>query len=141
MSTLPSPRSRSKAKYVGEVERVYRLIKLWLVEAKLAPGDVLSDVEIAVRCKTSRTPVRESFSRLAQDGWLKRIPRKGYLVIPISTREIVELYDYRKVLECFAAERVAQSASPHVIAELEGTVSIERNQEAPLTESLIAEIL
>src|SRR5579862_7531772 len=134
-------RSKAQAEYLGEVERVYRLLKSWLIQAQLAPGEVLSEVELAGRCKTSRTPVRESFSRLAQDGWLKRIPHKGYLVAPISIREIVELYEYRKILECFAAERVAQSASPQVIAELEGTVSIERNQEAPLTESLIAEIL
>jgi DNA-binding GntR family transcriptional regulator len=136
MSIRSSPRSKSKAEYLGEVERVYRLIKSWLVEANLAPGDVLSDVEIATRCHTSRTPVRESFSRLAQDGWLKRIPRKGYLVVPISIREIVELYDYRKVLECFAAERVAQSAGPEVIEELERIVAIENIEGAPLPEVL-----
>ena len=69
---------------------------------------------------------------------MKRIPRKGYLVAPISIREIVELYEYRKILECFAAERVAQSASPQVIEELEGIVSVERMQGAPPTEILIA---
>ena len=138
MTALTSTRSKSKAEYLGEVERVYRLLKSWLVEAQLAPGEVLSEVDLASRCRTSRTPVRESFSRLAQDGWLKRIPRKGYLVAPISIREIVELYEYRKVLECFAAERVAQSASPQVIEELEGIVAVERNAGAPLTEILTA---
>ena len=138
MTALTSTRSKSKAEYLGEVERVYRLLKSWLVEAQLAPGEVLSEVDLASRCRTSRTPVRESFSRLAQDGWLKRIPRKGYLVAPISIRDIVELYEYRKVLECFAAERVAQTASPEVIEELEGIVGIERNCGAPLTEILTA---
>jgi DNA-binding GntR family transcriptional regulator len=138
MTALTSTRSKSKAEYLGEVERVYRLLKSWLVEAQLAPGEVLSEVDLASRCRTSRTPVRESFSRLAQDGWLKRIPHKGYLVAPISIRDIVELYEYRKVLECFAAERVAQSASPEVIEELEGIVGVERNCGAPLTEILNA---
>ncbi len=138
MATLTNKRSRSKAEHLGEVERVYRLLKSWLVEAQLAPGDILSEIDLASRCRTSRTPVRESFSRLAQDGWLKRIPRKGYLVAPISIREIVELYEYRKVLECFAAERVAQSASPEVIKELEGIVAIETTDGAPFTEILAA---
>lgn len=138
MTALTRIRSRPKREIPGEVERVYRLIKSWLVEAQLAPGEVLSEVDVASRCRTSRTPVRESFSRLAQDGWLKRIPRKGYLVAPISIREIVELYEYRKVLECFAAERVAQSASPQVIEELEGIVAVERNAGAPLTKILTA---
>jgi len=138
MRALIRTPSKAKAEYLGEVERVYRLLKSWLIEAQLPPGEVLSEVDLASRCRTSRTPVRESFNRLAQDGWLKRIPRKGYLVAPISIRDIVELYEYRKVLECFAAERVAQSASPQVIEELEGIVSVERNREAHLTAILTA---
>jgi DNA-binding GntR family transcriptional regulator len=138
MATLAGTRSKCKAEYLGEVERVYRLLKSWLVEAQLAPGDILSEVDLASRCRTSRTPVRESFSRLAQDGWLKRIPRKGYLVAPISIREIVELYEYRKVLECFAAERVAQSAGAPLIEELEAIVAVEKKVGAPPLEILTA---
>jgi DNA-binding GntR family transcriptional regulator len=138
MATLAGARVKSKAHYLGEVERVYRLLKSWLIEAQLAPGEVLSEVEMASRCRTSRTPVRESFSRLAQDGWLKRIPRKGYLVAPISIREIVELYEYRKVLECFAAERVAQSGSPQAIDELEAIVAVEKQGDEQVAEILAA---
>lgn len=138
MKQVASTRSKSKAEYLGEVERVYRVLKSWLVDAQLAPGEVLSEVDVAARCKTSRTPVRESFSRLAQDGWLKRIPRKGYLVAPISIREIVELYEYRKILECFAAERVAQSANPQVMDELEGIVAVEKQGELHVAEILAA---
>src|SRR5271169_2566485 len=141
MAAITGTRSKSKAEFLGEVERVYRLLKSWLVEAQLAPGEVLSEVDMASRCRTSRTPVREAFSRLAQDGWLKRIPRKGYLVAPISIREIVELYEYRKILECFAAERVAQAASPQVIEELEGIVRVETNPTAPLTDTAVTAIL
>src|ERR1035438_6308315 len=135
MAAITRTRTKSKAELLGEVERVYRLLKSWLIDARLAPGEILSEVDLAARCRTSRTPVRESFSRLAQDGWLKRIPRKGYLVAPISIREIVELYEYRKILECFAAERVARSASPQVIAELDGIVSVERKGEAYVTQT------
>jgi DNA-binding GntR family transcriptional regulator len=138
MRAITRTPSKSKAEHLGEVERIYQLLRSWLIEAQLAPGEILSEVELASRCRTSRTPVRESFSRLAQDGWLKRIPRKGYLVAPISIREIVELYEYRKVLECFAAERVAQSASQEVVEELESIVSVERKRGAKPTEILTA---
>jgi DNA-binding GntR family transcriptional regulator len=53
-----------------------------------------------------------------QDKWLSRIPRKGFLVTPISVRDIIDMYDYRKLLECFAAERVAQTATQEQIEEL-----------------------
>jgi DNA-binding GntR family transcriptional regulator len=130
--------AKSKAQSSGEVERVYHLLKGWLIDAKLAPGEVLSEVELASRCRTSRTPVRESFSRLAQDGWLRRIPRKGYLVAPISIRDVVELYEYRKVLECFAAERVAQAAGPQAVEELAEIVAIEKEGESHFAEILAA---
>ena len=136
-SSVNTPTTR-KVQHPGEVERVYRQLKAWLVEAKLPPGEVLSELDLAKSCKTSRTPVREAFSRLAQDGWLKRIPRKGYLVAPISIREIVELYEYRKILECFAAERVAQSGDHKAIEELEEVVKVEKVRKAQLPDILAA---
>src|SRR6266849_5740706 len=116
--------SKAKTQAEGEVERVYRLLHEWLVSAQLPPGEFLSDAVLAQKCKTSRTPVREACSRLAQDKWLSLIPRKGYLVRPISVREIVELYEFRKVLECFSAEKVAQLATPEHTAQLKNIVAV-----------------
>src|SRR5439155_14092348 len=111
MIDIHRTRPKTKAEQESEVERVYRTLKSWLIEARLPPGDFLSEVDLASRCKTSRTPIREAFSRLAQDGWLTRIRRKRYLVTPISIRDIVELYEYRRILECFVVDKLAQSAS------------------------------
>src|SRR5580693_9135977 len=38
MTAIASTRTKSKAELLGEVERVYRLLKAWLIDAKLAPG-------------------------------------------------------------------------------------------------------
>jgi GntR family transcriptional regulator, rspAB operon transcriptional repressor len=122
----------------GEVERVYRLLHEWLVSAQLPPGEFLSDAVLAQKCKTSRTPVREACSRLAQDKWLSLIPRKGYLVRPISVREIVELYEFRKVLECFSAEKVAQLAAPEHITQLKNIVAVESSGRPQLDKILLA---
>jgi len=92
------PPSKTNAEGEGEVERVYRLLREWLITAHLPPGEFLSEAVLAQECETSRTPVREACSRLAQDKWLSLIPRKGYLVRPISVRDIVALYEFRKVL-------------------------------------------
>jgi DNA-binding GntR family transcriptional regulator len=135
---LREARRKSKLEQESEVERVYRELKSWLIEAHLAPGQFLSEADLAIRCKTSRTPVREAFSRLAQDGWLTRIPRKGYLITPISIRDVVELYEYRKILECFAAEKVAHSASHMQIEGLAALVRVESEPGASLPDILAA---
>src|SRR5687768_9976969 len=122
--------SRSKAEKEGEVDRVYRLLKQSLAECRLAPGEFVSEVELARRCETSRTPVREACSRLAQDGWITRLPHKGYLITPVSVRDLLQLYEYRKILECFAAEKAAQVASIDQLQRLASIIEIERDPHA-----------
>ncbi len=124
--------ARNKNHKLGEVERVYGILREWLISAKLPPGDFLSEAELASRCGTSRTPVREACTRLLQDKWLSRIPRKGFMVTTISVRDIVEMYEYRRLLECFAAERVAESASREQIEELKAIVAPETDPNAEL---------
>src|SRR5205809_7117285 len=138
MIDIDRSRRQTKAEQESEVERAYRTLKSWLIEARLPPGDFLSELDLATRCKTSRTPIREAFSRLAQDGWLTRIRRKGYLVTPISIRDIVELYEYRKVLECFVVDKVAQSSSHEQIEELAAIVGLEEDTDAKLPDNLTA---
>ena len=130
--------TKTKARKLGEVERAYRILRDWLITAKLAPGEFLSEADLAERCGTSRTPVREACTRLMQDKWLSRIPRKGFLVTPISVRDIVDMYQYRKLLECFAAEKAAQAANSEQISELRSLVAPENNPAAELADILRA---
>jgi DNA-binding GntR family transcriptional regulator len=134
---MPASR-QAKVRKEGEVERVYRILREWLITAELPPGEFLSDAVLAKKCRTSRTPVREACSRLSQDKWLALIPRKGYLVKPISVRDIVELYEYRKLLECFSAERVAQAANPDNLAELKHILAPETARSRRLPDILAA---
>jgi DNA-binding GntR family transcriptional regulator len=108
-----------------EVDRVYHQLLAWLVDAVLPPGAFLSEPDLAQRCSTSRTPVREACMRLHQDRWLTRFPRKGFLVTPVTVQEIADLYEYRTLLEGYAAERVAGSAQAGQIRELRGLIDLE----------------
>jgi DNA-binding GntR family transcriptional regulator len=129
---------KAKVDKLGEVERVYRILRDWLITAQLPPGDFLSEADLAERCGTSRTPVREACTRLMQDHWLTRIRRKGFMVTPISVRDIVDLYDYRKLLESYSAEKLAQTASHEQIKELAAIVAPERDPNAGLEQILTA---
>ena len=138
MTTTARAVTRTKAEKFGEVERVYRTLREWLIAARLVPGDFLSEADLAARCGTSRTPVREACTRLMQDKWLSRIRRKGFQVTPISVRDIVEMYEYRKILEGFTTEKIAHSASREQIEELKRIVLSERDPKAELPKILRA---
>lgn len=122
--------AKNKTEKEGEVERIYRLLKTWLIECELAPGEFLAEVDLARRCETSRTPIREACNRLAQDGWITRIRHKGYLVTPVSVRDVLQLYEYRKVLECFSAEKASQVATAEQLDDLRRMIEVERDAKA-----------
>lgn len=130
--------ARIKTNKLGEVERVYHILRDWLKTAKLPPGEFLSEIDLAARCGTSRTPVREACTRLMQDKWLSRIRRKGFMVTPISVRDIIDMYEYRKLLECFSAEKVAETATEEQIEELCAIVAPENGPSAVLPDILRA---
>ena len=117
---------KPKVEKESEVDRVYRLLKAAITQCEFAPGDFLVEVDLARQCQTSRTPVREACTRLCHEGWISQIRYKGYMVPAISVREIVELYEYRKVLECFNAEKVAGTATEKQVAELAKMIEVER---------------
>lgn len=127
-----------KPKKGGEVDRVYRLLKSWILNCRFRPGDFLPEVEVAAQCKTSRTPIREACNRLAEEKWLSKIQNKGYIVSPISVQEIMEVYQYRKLLECFAAERTAQIITPEDIALLKSIIAVENRPNANMSEIIEA---
>ena len=122
----------------GEVDRVYRVLKAWILEARLRPGDFLSEVDLARQCETSRTPIREACNLLSKEKWIQRIRHKGYVIPPISIREIVEVYEHRKLLECFSAERAAATATPDEVKVLREIIAVEGRLDLDIAEFLKA---
>ncbi|MFN3225845.1 MAG: GntR family transcriptional regulator [Hyphomicrobiales bacterium] len=72
------------------------------------PGDTLwSDREIAERMKFSRTPVREAVQRLAAEGLVEVIPRRGTRVLPLQVDDVREIHQIAKALELEASVLLA----------------------------------
>jgi DNA-binding GntR family transcriptional regulator len=69
----------------------------------VAPGEFIREQEVSDGLGVSRTPVRESLGRLASEGFLERIPHRGFRVPKESIGELVELYPIIGALEILAA--------------------------------------
>lgn len=72
------------------------------------PGHKLTHQHLADLLTVSRTPVRQALERLYQEGYVIRIPARGFFVAEIDSHEARDLYDMRMALECFAL-RLAMS--------------------------------
>ena len=71
---------------------VYDLLKQDVIRLRFRRDEIINEKALAERYQVSKTPVREALSVLVQEGYLKKIPRVGYLL-----REVTE-EDYRKLI-------------------------------------------
>ena len=76
----------------------YALLKENIIQLHLKPGTTISEAEIADILQTSRTPVREAFIHLAEDGLLEVFPQRGSSVSLIDIEQAEEACFVRKVL-------------------------------------------
>jgi DNA-binding GntR family transcriptional regulator len=92
-------------------EKSYLALEDRLVTLDLPPGSLVSEGELIQLTGYGRTPVREAIQRLAQHDLFQVIPRKGFLVSPISRNGLMQVLEARKPLEGLISERAAMQAS------------------------------
>lgn len=77
----------------------YELLKSEIVSGKRKPGEIFEEKRFAAQLGVSRTPVREAVLRLAREGLLVVMPRRGTVISNISMEDIRQLYEARVMLE------------------------------------------
>jgi DNA-binding GntR family transcriptional regulator len=91
-------------------DRAYREIEERIVTLRLAPGEVLSEASLAQDLGIGRTPIREALQRLAREGLVVILPRRGILVSEINVRSQLELLAVRREVERLMARLTAKRA-------------------------------
>ena len=89
-------------------DEAYEQLAQAIVAGVLGPGEVLRDQAIAAWLGTSRTPVREALSRLADDGLVEMAANRFTRVAPLSADAAADAHRLLALLEGeLAAERAA----------------------------------
>lgn len=103
-------------------DRAYAFLKEQIININIKPGHRVRAQDIAKRIKASRTPVREALSRLEQEGLVIRDGGWGYLVRPITMKEISDLFKLRESLEVQAALEASPNVDDAAIADMEAVL-------------------
>ena len=98
---------------------VYTRLKWEILNMTVQPGDFLTEQGLALQYQTSKTPVREALNRLVMEELVTVMPHKGYLVSDISYGELLEIFQFREILEVAAVELEMQNASKQQLDKLE----------------------
>lgn len=85
---------------------------------RLKPGQFLSEYALADSLGIGRTPIREALQRLAREGLVTVLPRKGILVSETDPRKQLLVLEVRRELERLLSRLGAQRASEEQRARL-----------------------
>lgn len=83
-------------------ETLYRAI----VRCEFLPGSIVPEAQFAERYGLTRASARAAVDRLSILGLLKPVRRQGYIVKPITLRDVNDLFQLRAIIEV-AANRTA----------------------------------
>ena len=120
---LPSVEAASPGERANQADLAYAQLKRLILDGILPAGAQMLEQEAALRLNMSRTPVREAMVRLRQEGMVEIRPRHGMRVLPVSARDMAEIYEVLTALEGTAAEMVARRGiAARPLAALRGAV-------------------
>jgi DNA-binding GntR family transcriptional regulator len=82
---------------------VYERLKEGILNHEFAPGSQLLARQLAAQLTTSTTPVVQVILRLAEEGLVEVIPRRGTFVADLSADRIRQLFEAADAIEGYAA--------------------------------------
>lgn len=105
-------RSRPPARARGSLtDRAYAALEEMIVTLRLAPGAAVSEAELSAGLGIGRTPIREALQRLAREGLVTILPRRGIVVSEINVGRQLRLLEVRRELERLIARSAARRAT------------------------------
>jgi DNA-binding GntR family transcriptional regulator len=119
----------------------YEEIRDAIIGLRLQPGDSLREAALAERLGVSKTPVREALGRLEKEGLVATTSFKGAVVSSYSSRDLIEIYELRELLEGAAARTAAERSSPEAVDRLQGIVQRSRDLRAAGELDALADLL
>lgn len=98
-------------------EQVYEAVRGRIVSGALAPGTFVREKDLEAM-GVSRTPIRDALGRLASEGFLERLPHRGFRVPEEPLRQMLDLYPIVAALEVLAGRLALARFAPADVAEL-----------------------
>ena len=92
-------------------DRAYVALEEMLCTLRLEPGVVLSEGALSETLGIGRTPVREALQRLAREGLVTVLPRRGVLVSEFNVKKQLRMLEVRRELERLMARSAASRAT------------------------------
>jgi len=91
--------------------QAYERLEELIVRLELAPNSLISEHALGKHLGVGRTPIREALQRLAREGLVIILPRRGMFVAPIDIGAQMRLIEVRRRIEELLAGGAARRAN------------------------------
>ncbi|BBZ31627.1 GntR family transcriptional regulator [Mycolicibacterium confluentis] len=99
-------------------EDVARFVRTRIFDGTYAAGRYIRLEQLAAELGISVTPVREALFELRAEGLLAQQPRRGFVVLPVTRRDITDVSGVQAHIGGELAARAALAVSPEQLAEI-----------------------
>lgn len=103
-------------------EKTYERLRQEILSGQYAAGERLQITTVSEQLGVSHTPVKFALNRLAAEGLVEILPRRGMFVSRLTRKEIEETRDVRLVIELHAVSVAIRRATTEQLAELRNQV-------------------
>jgi DNA-binding GntR family transcriptional regulator len=101
-----------------------------ILQGYFEPGEKIDQESIADELEVSRTPVREALKVLESEGFVDIRPHRGAFISTITSQDIREIYEVRRVIESEVVRQVTSVISETMLDELQRILDqVRRNPE------------
>lgn len=100
-------------------DQVYHGILEDILDGVYDVNTVIREKEMIEKYQVSKTPVREALVQLCAEHTLRSIPRYGYQVVAITPQQILDVIEYRKIIELGALSISAERLTEADLKELD----------------------
>jgi DNA-binding GntR family transcriptional regulator len=107
----------------SQSQLVYARLKQVLRDGRVGGGSLLSEADLARQLGVSTTPVHEAVVRLASEGFVEALPRRGVRVVHLTPSDIAEIFELREGLEAEVVRLVLARATADTLEILQSHVA------------------
>jgi len=102
--------------------KTVQVIERAILNGSMKNGERIVETELAKRLGISKAPVREALKKLEGEGIVELLPRRGYIVKPVTLKSVNDFFEIMFLLEPEAGKVALRKRTETVCKEFDGLI-------------------
>ncbi|MGN1334690.1 MAG: GntR family transcriptional regulator [Anaerovoracaceae bacterium] len=116
--------SKSFSNSFSLTDEIADVVRERILKGEYEIGEKIKENQIANELKVSRTPIREAFKLLENEGLIDYVPNRGCFAKGFTKQDVDDIYAVREALEELAVRWAVERITPEEINALEEQVDL-----------------